>query len=133
MLYLGDLTLVQGFDNMQTHLVVDGKKSITIRGKKNSKSIHDKGIQFCDYCRNSETPQWRKGPLGKNSLCNRCGLRFRKNRLSSETILETIRGRMSVAIVLTTDDIPNIQPSMSTLEQSKLNDDYSFVELREKS
>eukprot|EP01088_Endostelium_zonatum_P013423 TRINITY_DN27986_c0_g1_i1.p1 TRINITY_DN27986_c0_g1~~TRINITY_DN27986_c0_g1_i1.p1 ORF type:complete len:167 (+),score=21.63 TRINITY_DN27986_c0_g1_i1:197-697(+) len=28
----------------------------------------------CLHCGQSETPEWRKGPLGKNTLCNACGL-----------------------------------------------------------
>ncbi|KAK9170516.1 hypothetical protein Syun_002656 [Stephania yunnanensis] len=33
---------------------------------------------MCTKCHTSDTPMWRKGPDGSKSLCNACGLRFRK-------------------------------------------------------
>ncbi|CCD26348.1 GATA-type transcription factor NDAI_0H01740 [Naumovozyma dairenensis CBS 421] len=33
----------------------------------------------CGQCRDEETPEWRRGPYGKNNkLCNKCGLFYRK-------------------------------------------------------
>nr|GMD25372.1 GATA transcription factor 11-like [Ipomoea batatas] len=34
--------------------------------------------------RNSETPQWREGPMGPKTLCNACGVRYRSGRLFPE-------------------------------------------------
>merc|ERR1711879_957152 len=31
----------------------------------------------CKVCKVSSTSQWRKGPDGKTSLCNACGLRYK--------------------------------------------------------
>ncbi|XP_021821391.1 GATA transcription factor 29-like [Prunus avium] len=36
-------------------------------------------------CRVTESPMWRTGPLGPKSLCNRCGIRFRKIKQKEET------------------------------------------------
>ncbi|KEH22383.1 GATA type zinc finger transcription factor family protein [Medicago truncatula] len=34
------------------------------------------------HCETKEsTTQWRSGPLGENTLCNACGLRYKSNRL----------------------------------------------------
>ncbi|KAL6068235.1 GATA zinc finger domain containing protein [Balamuthia mandrillaris] len=33
-------------------------------------------IRECDYCRVTETPMWRRGPHGKGTLCNACGVRW---------------------------------------------------------
>ncbi|OZJ03824.1 hypothetical protein BZG36_03821 [Bifiguratus adelaidae] len=32
----------------------------------------------CHSCRSTETPEWRKGPLGPRTLCNACGLIWAK-------------------------------------------------------
>jgi len=33
---------------------------------------------YCHFCNTRETPEWRKGPAGKHTLCNACGLRYAK-------------------------------------------------------
>ncbi|EFJ35659.1 hypothetical protein SELMODRAFT_405209 [Selaginella moellendorffii] len=34
--------------------------------------------RICAHCGTSSTPLWRNGPLGPKSLCNACGIRFKK-------------------------------------------------------
>ncbi|XP_043711730.1 GATA transcription factor 16-like [Telopea speciosissima] len=34
----------------------------------------------CTDCRTTKTPLWRGGPAGPKSLCNACGIRYRKKR-----------------------------------------------------
>lgn len=34
----------------------------------------------CEYCGTSDTPLWRRGPSGKSSLCNKCGVKWRSGR-----------------------------------------------------
>ena len=34
----------------------------------------------CNDCHTTTTPLWRAGPDGPRSLCNACGLRYRKRR-----------------------------------------------------
>ncbi|MCO5613635.1 hypothetical protein L7F22_067913 [Adiantum nelumboides] len=36
-------------------------------------------MKKCLTCGKSNSPEWRKGPDGKKSLCNACGLRFSRN------------------------------------------------------
>ncbi|GAA0156640.1 hypothetical protein LIER_43375 [Lithospermum erythrorhizon] len=38
----------------------------------------------CLHCKTTRTPMWRIGPSGPKSLCNACGIRFRKK--SSEVL-----------------------------------------------
>ncbi|CAN6353823.1 unnamed protein product, partial [Urochloa humidicola] len=38
------------------------------------------GRPFCVECRTTATPMWRGGPTGPRSLCNACGIRYRKKR-----------------------------------------------------
>ncbi|KAK8531626.1 hypothetical protein V6N13_130991 [Hibiscus sabdariffa] len=37
-------------------------------------------MKFCSDCKTSKTPLWRGGPAGPKSLCNACGIRYRKKR-----------------------------------------------------
>ncbi|CAL9104278.1 unnamed protein product, partial [Musa textilis] len=38
----------------------------------------DRQIKTCTDCRATKTPLWRAGPTGPKSLCNACGIRYRK-------------------------------------------------------
>lgn len=38
----------------------------------------------CLHCGSMETPQWREGPMGRGTLCNACGVRYRQGRLLPE-------------------------------------------------
>ncbi|OAY42373.1 GATA transcription factor 15 isoform X1 [Manihot esculenta] len=43
----------------------------------------DKNIEMkksCTDCKTTKTPLWRGGPAGPKSLCNACGIRYRKKR-----------------------------------------------------
>lgn len=35
----------------------------------------------CVHCHSTETPLWRTGPDGPKTLCNACGVRFKKGKL----------------------------------------------------
>lgn len=35
----------------------------------------------CVHCHSTETPLWRTGPDGPKSLCNACGVRYKKGKL----------------------------------------------------
>uniref|UniRef100_A0A6T6LUB3 GATA-type domain-containing protein n=1 Tax=Rhodosorus marinus TaxID=101924 RepID=A0A6T6LUB3_9RHOD len=36
----------------------------------------------CTVCARTETPLWRAGPHGPKTLCNACGVRWKKGKLS---------------------------------------------------
>jgi GATA zinc finger len=36
---------------------------------------------YCYNCNTKRTPQWRNGPHGERTLCNACGLKYRKGAL----------------------------------------------------
>jgi len=38
---------------------------------------HQAPVRFCEFCNSSNTPTWRRGPAGKGSLCNACGIKWR--------------------------------------------------------
>ncbi|XP_054783780.1 GATA transcription factor 16-like [Prosopis cineraria] len=37
----------------------------------------------CTDCKTTKTPLWRGGPAGPKTLCNACGIRYRKRRVST--------------------------------------------------
>ncbi|KAE9592479.1 putative transcription factor C2C2-GATA family [Lupinus albus] len=41
-------------------------------------------VRKCMHCEITKTPQWRAGPMGPKTLCNACGVRFKKGRLFPE-------------------------------------------------
>lgn len=56
----------------------------TLRKKRGRKPL-DKSNLVCYHCKTTDTPEWRKGPAGKNTLCNACGLQYAKRvKLASE-------------------------------------------------
>ncbi|XP_021315680.1 uncharacterized protein LOC8070522 isoform X1 [Sorghum bicolor] len=38
----------------------------------------------CRHCGTKSTPQWREGPMGRRTLCNACGIKYRAGRLLPE-------------------------------------------------
>ncbi|VFR01000.1 unnamed protein product [Cuscuta campestris] len=44
----------------------------------------EKKNKKCSHCDAEETPQWRRGPMGPNTLCNACGVRYKSGRLVPE-------------------------------------------------
>lgn len=48
-----------------------------IKPKRGRKRI-DKSNYKCLQCSKTNTPEWRKGPCGPNTLCNACGLQYAK-------------------------------------------------------
>jgi len=46
---------------------------------------------FCHHCGTKDTPEWRRGPDGRKSLCNACGLHYSKT-IKKETLV-TSRSR----------------------------------------
>lgn len=37
----------------------------------------------CSDCKTTKTPLWRSGPSGPKSLCNACGIKYRKKKSTS--------------------------------------------------
>lgn len=52
--------------------------------KKKAGRAGDYSARRCLHCGSSSTPQWREGPMGRSTLCNACGVRYRQGRLLPE-------------------------------------------------
>lgn len=46
-----------------------------------SHSSHPDAGKVCQNCGVTDTPQWRRGPSGKRTLCNACGVKWSSGRL----------------------------------------------------
>jgi len=55
--------------------IPSGKKDETHVKKNRPKLIRG---SVCDHCNRTETVRWRKGPKGRGTLCNACGLQYGK-------------------------------------------------------
>ena len=51
---------------------------VSAKGSASAQSKKQKGRQCCVQCFTFSTPQWREGPQGARTLCNACGVRYRK-------------------------------------------------------
>ena len=48
-------------------------------GRKRGRKPIDKSGFSCESCHTTTSCEWRRGPNGRNTLCNRCGLRYKKD------------------------------------------------------
>ncbi|XP_010924181.1 uncharacterized protein [Elaeis guineensis] len=61
--------------------------------------------RVCSDCRTSKTPLWRSGPNGPKSLCNACGIRYRKKRRKAEINGEEVAEKQQKTKTTTTASI----------------------------
>jgi len=52
--------------------------------KKIKKQVPSTSQRVCVTCGRTDSPEWRKGPLGPKTLCNACGLRWAKQARRSD-------------------------------------------------
>ncbi|KAE8701537.1 GATA transcription factor 8 [Hibiscus syriacus] len=50
----------------------------------NSQNPARQVVRRCMHCEITKTPQWRAGPMGRKTLCNACGVRYKSDRLFPE-------------------------------------------------
>ncbi|XP_022931670.1 GATA transcription factor 16-like [Cucurbita moschata] len=60
-----------------------GMMEVTQKGLLLRTQLQDQTNKCCVDCNTTKTPLWRGGPAGPKSLCNACGIRFRKRRIST--------------------------------------------------
>ncbi|KAB2080440.1 hypothetical protein ES319_A05G068500v1 [Gossypium barbadense] len=56
------------------------------RGQRGYGLYNDPNKRCTNYnCNTNDTPMWRKGPLGPKTLCNACGIKYRKEEEKRKT------------------------------------------------
>ncbi|KDQ61132.1 hypothetical protein JAAARDRAFT_32137 [Jaapia argillacea MUCL 33604] len=64
--------------NVEEDVGEDGSK------KKKAKKSHIGEQYVCVTCGRTDSPEWRKGPMGPKTLCNACGLRWAKQQRKTD-------------------------------------------------
>ncbi|KAJ3776809.1 white collar photoreceptors-like protein [Lentinula raphanica] len=65
--------------------------------KKKLKKMHPTEQYVCVTCGRTDSPEWRKGPLGPKTLCNACGLRWAKQMRKTDDPGEASTGAVTEA------------------------------------
>ncbi|KAH8507221.1 hypothetical protein Peur_049263 [Populus x canadensis] len=91
-----------------------GRKSSREDESGGSGDIEDK--KACTDCKTTKTPLWRGGPAGPKSLCNACGIRYRKKRsvMRLEKCPEKKREKTTISNTTTATDISTITTATTT-------------------
>ncbi|KAJ9185974.1 hypothetical protein P3X46_005539 [Hevea brasiliensis] len=98
------------------------------------KSLHDKeeykNIEIkksCTDCKTTRTPLWRGGPAGPKSLCNACGIRYRKKRRAmlsldkdKDSDKKKRRGHSTTTLTTTTANSSTIATSASSVNDGSV-------------
>jgi hypothetical protein len=83
---LGELIVLGDFS--EVCLLVPNKKQckrsacVLPLKRKNGWLTTDGLVRGCVQCGTEKTPMWRSGPSGAKTLCNACGVRWKKGRIS---------------------------------------------------
>ncbi|CAN6468588.1 unnamed protein product [Victoria cruziana] len=68
-------------DPCEASETADFKEKIVAREESWGEDGRMSGVsRACADCQTTKTPLWRSGPQGPKSLCNACGIRYRKRR-----------------------------------------------------
>jgi hypothetical protein len=85
----------------------------------------------CSICKTRQTPMWRKGPAGKNTLCNRCGIKWSRiqnprKKLKRPTALKDYKNNTDGTL---SEDSPLVQPSLSPTNSDREGSccEFSFL------
>jgi len=60
------------------------QKQTRIPRKRIPKGSHENSYDIkkvCEYCGDTDTPMWRRGPNGKGTLCNKCGVKWKGGKI----------------------------------------------------
>jgi len=73
----------------------------------------------CSYCKTTTTPMWRKGPHGKNTLCNRCGIKWSRVQNPRKKSKRTNGNRHSESRNVIEDRVHQTSPDLTPVEPSE--------------
>jgi len=114
----------------KTQKTTNGNKQITETTqpkRKKGRNSETKKNLICEHCQTGQTPEWRTGPNGPKTLCNRCGLRYAKL-----TKREALNKTQTTMLNDNTEDIQNSndtkQENNNNEEETKETDKELFKE-----
>ncbi|KAI8836976.1 hypothetical protein BJ741DRAFT_604698 [Chytriomyces cf. hyalinus JEL632] len=87
--------------DMVHDLALDLSTPVESAAKSKSNSDALQPPRKCAYCRTIVTPMWRHGPLGFERLCNSCGVKWKRGKITLPSVPEV---RLFDALM---EDIPN--------------------------
>lgn len=93
---------------------MDLKGTKSSREDESSGSGDIEGKKACTDCKTTKTPLWRGGPAGPKSLCNACGIRYRKKRSVMRLDPEKKREKTTTSNTTTATDISTITTATTT-------------------
>ncbi|CAM0956917.1 unnamed protein product [Alopecurus aequalis] len=71
-------------ETMEPSVVVTRQRRRAAASSPSAATVAELGQRRCWHCGRTETPQWREGPEGPHTLCNACGIRYRRGGLVPE-------------------------------------------------
>ncbi|KAJ3104388.1 hypothetical protein HDU96_008938 [Phlyctochytrium bullatum] len=96
--YCKDVMGSEEMDLIRAKRLKPGTESLSSQGVKKRKSKKSETTTRCQSCHATETPEWRRGPHGRRTLCNACGLTYAKlKKARASANLETIRAATAQA------------------------------------
>ncbi|CAN4083280.1 unnamed protein product [Withania somnifera] len=105
------------------------------RGGNNNNSITDPLVaRRCANCDTTSTPLWRNGPRGPKSLCNACGIRFKKEERRASAAAANANGGGGIEtrqhmINNTTTWVHHHQPQkMPCFSSTTYGNEFRFIE-----
>uniref|UniRef100_A0A452YCE9 GATA-type domain-containing protein n=1 Tax=Aegilops tauschii subsp. strangulata TaxID=200361 RepID=A0A452YCE9_AEGTS len=66
-------------EEMEQEPAVIGPRTKVVRRRRGAMSARP-GQRRCRHCGTTKTPQWHRGPAGCRTLCNACGVRYKRER-----------------------------------------------------
>ncbi|KAL6521504.1 hypothetical protein OROGR_018073 [Orobanche gracilis] len=84
----------------------------------------------CANCDTTSTPLWRNGPRGPKSLCNACGIRFKKEerRATAAAASGPAHGSYADTQNMVSGSHPWDQPQKTTCYSSAYGNEYRFID-----
>lgn len=66
-------------DQIRCSLIREGHSPSQVQDFRETSGQNSRSDFVCTHCEITQTSKWRRGPLGKNTLCNACGIRYATN------------------------------------------------------
>ncbi|KAF8105451.1 hypothetical protein N665_0157s0039 [Sinapis alba] len=79
-----------------------------------------KTVRCCSDCKTTTTPMWRGGPSCPKSLCNACGIRFRKQRRSELLGIRIIHSHKDYKKIKSSTSSPSLSNGVVSIKKRRI-------------